>query len=68
MEMFTFILGLALLAVGSNFLYGIVQRGKSPVRVRLLGIALPLRLIQAAIAVLLLGCGMYLIFGGRLFA
>ncbi len=66
--MFTFILGLALLAVGSNFLYGIVQRGKSPIRVRLLGIRVPLRLIQAAVALLLLGCGLYLIFDGRTFA
>ncbi|OWR27144.1 hypothetical protein CDO73_23115 [Saccharibacillus sp. O23] len=63
----TFIWGLAMLAIGSNFLYGIVRRGKSPIRVRLLGIAVPLRLIQAAAALLLLGCGMYLIFGGRFF-
>ncbi len=66
MTVWNFILGLALLAVGSNFMYGVVVRGRSAVRFPLLGVQVPLRLIQAAISLFLIGSGLYLVFGGRL--
>ncbi|MEJ8302432.1 hypothetical protein [Saccharibacillus sacchari] len=59
--MWDFILGVAMIAIGLRFLYGTISRGKSTVTVKMLGVRVPIRVIQIVLSLLVLGGGAYLL-------
>lgn len=59
--MWDFMLGVATLAIGLRFLYGTVSRGKSTVTAKILGVRVPIRIIQIVLSLLVSGGGVYLL-------
>jgi len=59
--MWNFILGVAVIAIGLRFLYGTISRGKSIVTAKILGMEVPIRVIQVAISLFVVGGGLYLL-------
>lgn len=59
--MINIIIGIGTVAVGLSFLYGMLSRGKSLVKGKVLGIWVPIRWIQLVISLLLIGGGIYIL-------
>ncbi len=59
--MWDFILGVAVIAIGLRFLYGTVSRGRSTVTAKILGMRVPIRVIQVALSLLVIGGGLYML-------
>ncbi|NGZ75610.1 hypothetical protein [Saccharibacillus alkalitolerans] len=58
------IIGIMAVGIGLSFLYGALSRGKSLVRVKLLGLQVPIRALQIAISLLIAAGGIYLLMRG----
>jgi len=59
--MWNFILGVAAITMGLRFLYGTISRGRSIVTAKILGMQVPIRVIQVAMSLFVIGLGVYML-------
>ncbi|GGN90983.1 hypothetical protein [Saccharibacillus kuerlensis] len=59
--MFDFVSGIIMLVIGFDFAYDMVSRGRSPITGSILGIKVPIRLLQAVVSLLMMAGGIYLL-------